>query len=306
MILVSGGTGAMGSRLVRKLVERGRKVRALTLPNDPLVSRLEGLDCEIFYADISNASSLKGAFDGIETVYHLAAIIIAYDPMLFEKINVNGTKNMVAGAMDAGVKHFIFVSSASAVYPSTNAYANSKHVCEKIIQEQNAMQYTIIRPTLAYEKDGGQEFMMFLEYLKKYPVVPFIGRGQAPKNPVHVDDLIQGFVAIEGNAKSFGKIYNFSGGEEIPIWDQAKLMLRHQGMKKLFIPIPVWLCKLLAMGMERLMERPPLTRYAIARIIQDANLDHSSATEDLGYHPIGFREGLQKCFPLNAHAERIA
>jgi nucleoside-diphosphate-sugar epimerase len=298
MILVSGGSGAMGSRLVRKLVEKGRKIRVLTLPNDPLVSRLSGLDCEIFYGDISDASSLKGAFDGVDTVYHLAAIIIAYDPSLFEKININGTRNMMQGSMAAGVKHFVLVSSASVIYSTTNEYARSKQVCEKMIQEQNAMQYTIIRPTLAYEKDGGQEFMMFLEYLKKYPVVPFIGMGQAPKNPVHVDDLIKGFVAVEGNPKAFGKIYNFSGGEEITIWDQAKLMLKHQGMKKFFVPIPVWLCRLLAMAMERLMKHPPLTQYAIARVVQDANLDHRSATEDLGYQPVGFREGLQKCFPL--------
>jgi NADH dehydrogenase len=290
----------MGSRLVRRLAEQGKKVRVLTLPNDPLVSRLAGLSCEIFYGDISDATSLKGAFDGIDTVFHLAAIIIAHDPKLFEKINTNGTRNMVDGAIAAGVKHFVLVSSAAVLYPATNDYARSKQACERIVKAQSAMQYTIVRPTLAYEKDGGQEFMMFLEYLKKYPIVPFIGRGRAPKNPVHVDDLIQGFVAIEDNPKAFGKTYNFSGGEEISIWEQAKLMLKHQGMNKPFLPIPVWLCKLLAMGMERLMTHPPLTKYAIARVVQDANLDHTAATEDLGYRPIGFRQGLQRCFPLQS------
>jgi NADH dehydrogenase len=86
-ILVSGGTGVMGSRLVHALVKSGWKVRVLTLPNDPLVSRLEGVDCDIFYGDIQDAHSLKGAFKGIDTVYHLAAIIIAQDPELFRKIN---------------------------------------------------------------------------------------------------------------------------------------------------------------------------------------------------------------------------
>jgi nucleoside-diphosphate-sugar epimerase len=306
MILVSGGSGAMGSRLVRRLVEKGKKIRVLTLPNDPLVTRLSGLNCEIFYGDISDASSLKGAFDGVETVYHLAAIIIAYDPSFFEKININGTRNMIQGSIAAGVKHFVLISSASVVYATTNEYARSKQVCERMIKEQKEMQYTIIRPTLAYEKDGGQEFMMFLEYLKKYPIVPFVGRGDAPKNPVHVDDLIKGFVAVEGNPKAFGKTYNFSGGEEITIWEQAKLMLKHQGMNKIFVPLPVWLCKLLAAVMERVMARPPLTQYAIARIVQDANLDHSSATEDLGYRPVGFREGLQKCFPIQSQVESHA
>jgi NADH dehydrogenase len=300
MILVSGGAGVMGSRLVRGLVESGWKVRALTLPNDPFVSRLEGVDCEIFYGDISDASSLSGAFDRVDTVYHLAAIIIAHDPRLFEKINVIGTKNMVEGAASAGAKHFILVSSASVVYPKTTPYSISKRECERIVKEQDSMNYTIVRPTLAYEENGGQEFMMFMDYLKKYPVVPFIGRGRSLKNPVHVDDLMHGFLALAGNEKSFGKTYNFSGGEEISTWDLAHLMLKHQGITKVFIPIPVPICKLLSMIMEKFMTRPSLTWNAIAGATQDANLDHSSATDDLGYNPIGIREGLQKCFPLEA------
>jgi len=298
MILISGGTGVMGSRLVRSLVEKGWRVRALTLPGDPLVSRLAGVDCEIVYADISDTRSLKGAFDDVETVYHLAAIIIAQDPSLFGKINVDGTKNMVEGALAAGVTHFIHVSSASVVYPITTPYSESKREAERIVKDQHGMYSTIVRPTLAYERDGGQEFLMFLDYLKKYPLVPFIGRGRARKNPVHVDDLIHGFVALAGNKKSYGKIYNFSGGEEISIWDLAHLMLRHQSVTKPFIPVPVGICKLLAAVMGKIMKHPPLTWNGIAGIIQDADLDHSSATSDLGYHPIGIREGLEKCYPL--------
>jgi NADH dehydrogenase len=297
MILVSGGTGVMGARLVRGLVESGWSVRALALPNDPFVSRLDGVNCEVCYGDISDPSSLQGIFDGIETVYHLAAIIISRDPKRFEDINVNGTRNMVEGSLAAHVNHFILVSSASVVYPVTTAYSISKRECEKIVQAQSGMHYTIIRPTLAYEEDGGQEFIMFMNYLKKYSIVPFIGRGQSLKRPVHVDDLVQGFLALAGNEKSFGKIYNFSGGEAIRIWDLAHLMLEQQGITKPFIPIPVPVCRLLAMIMEKTMKNPPLTWNAIVGITQDANLDHTSTTEDLGYQPIGIREGLQKSFP---------
>ncbi len=298
MILVSGGAGVMGSRLVKGLVEKGNKVRVLTLPNDPYVSRLEGVDCEIFYGDVSDASSLQGAFDGVKTVYHLAAIIIAHDPSLYEKINVQGTRNMLEGAIAVGAQHFILVSSASVEYPQTTAYSRSKRECERMVKAQDKIHWTIVRPTLAYNENGGQEFFMFLDYLKKYPIVPFIGRGKALKKPVHVDDLMRGFLAIPGNEKTYGKTYNFTGSEEITIWDLAKLMLKHQGISKPFVPIPVPVCKLLAKVMGVFMSRPPLTWQSIAGIIQDANLDHSSAVEDLGYNPIGVREGLQKCFPI--------
>jgi NADH dehydrogenase len=138
-----------------------------------------------------------------------------------------------------------------------------------------------------------------MDYLKKYPVVPFIGRGRAKKNPVFVDDLVEGMLAIANNPKAYRKIYNFSGGEEISMWDLALLMLEHQGLSKLFIPIPVPICRLLAFMMERTMKHPPLTGYGISRIVQDANLYNSSARRDLGYNPIGIDEGFQKCFSAN-------
>lgn len=298
-ILVSGGTGVMGSRLVKGLVAAGHKTRILTLPDDPFVSRLKDVDCEIVYGDISEKESLKGIFNNIDVVYHLAAIIIAYDHSLFEKINTNGTKNMVEGAVAAGVKHFIYISSASVVYPRATSYSLSKIECERIVREQSKIPYTIIRPTLVYDRNGGQEFMMFMEYLMKYPVVPFIGNGKSLKNPVDVDDLIKGMLAIPGNKICYGKIYNFSGGEEISIWELGKLMLKHKGESKFFIPIPVWLCKIFASVMKILMKRPPLTWNVIAGITQDGNLDHSSATRDIGYNPIGIQEGMKKYFPID-------
>jgi NADH dehydrogenase len=169
---------------------------------------------------------------------------------------------------------------------------------ERIVRSQNEMRYTIVRPTLVYERDGGQEFMMFMEYLKKYPVVPFVGKGQAKKNPVLTDDLIKGLLAIADNPKAYGKVYNLSGGEVVTIWELAHMMLNHQGLSKPFIPVPVWLCKLIAVVMEKTMKSPPLTRYAISRIEQDADLDNREAGKDLGYSPIGITEGLKRCYPL--------
>jgi NADH dehydrogenase len=237
-------------------------------------------------------------FEGVDTVFHLAAILIAYDPAAFERVNVGGTRNVLTAAGAAGAKHFILVSSASVVYPKTTAYSRSKRECERIVREQSAARWTIVRPTLAYNEHGGEEFRMFLDYLRKYPVVPFIGRGRALKNPVHVDDLMHGFLAVVNNPVAYGKTYNFSGGEDISIWDLAHLMLKHQRISKPFLPLPVPLCTSGARLLEGRMVRPPLTWNVIAGITQDANLDNSDARRDLGYAPIGIHEGLQRCFPL--------
>lgn len=294
MILVTGGAGVMGRRLVRGLLDRGDPVRVLDRPG----TTLDEPGAELRHGDVTDPASLEGVFDGVETVFHLAAVLIAHDPIVFQRVNVGGTRNVVDAAIRAGAKHCIFVSSASVVYPHTTPYSQSKRECERIVREQTAMQWTIIRPTLAYNERGGEEFRMFLDYLRKYPVVPFIGRGRALKNPVHVDDLMRGFLAVVGNPKAYGKTYNFSGGEDIPIWELAHLMLKHQGVSKPFVPIPVPVCKALAGVLARTMARPPLTWNVIAGVTQDANLDNSEARRDLGYAPIGVREGLQRSFPL--------
>jgi nucleoside-diphosphate-sugar epimerase len=294
MILVTGGAGVMGRRLVQGLRARGERVRVLDRPG----TRLDDPEVELRHGDVTDPASLEGLFTGVDTVFHLAAVLIANDPAVFERVNVGGTRNVLAAAAAAGAKHFIFVSSASVAYPRTTAYSRSKRECERMVREQTAMQWTIIRPTLAYNERGGEEFRMFLDYLRKYPVVPFIGRGRALKNPVHVDDLMRGFLAVVGNPVAYGKTYNFSGGEDISIWDLAHLMLRHQGISKPFLPIPVSLCTAAAKALEGRMARPPLTWNVIAGITQDANLDNSEARRDLGYAPIGVREGLQRCFPL--------
>lgn len=298
MILVTGGLGVMGATLVKGLLERGDKVRAIDVANHPHRDRLADTDAEIVLGDITKPETIAAAFDGVKTIYHLAAVLISSDASMFQKVNVEGTRNMIEGGKTCRAEHFIFVSSISVTYPHVTPYSLSKRACEKMVKEQDAMQWTIIRPSLAYNAYGGQEFMMFYDYLKKYPVVPFIGHGKALKNPVHVDDLMRGFLAVPGNEKSYGQTYAFCGGEEIAIWDMAKLMLKHAKQSKPFVPVPIVVCKALAGVLQLTMKNPPLTWNAIAGVSQDANPDCSQATADLDYDPIGFTAGMQQCFPL--------
>jgi len=235
----------------------------------------------------------------VDIVYHLAAVILSPDVSAYERINVGGTRCVLQASKDSGVEQFIHVSSASVVYPNTTPYSRSKIRCENMVRACKTMKYTIVRPTLVYDTDGGQEFLLFLKYLKMFPVVPFVGPGRAMKNPVHVDDIMNGLLDLAANQKAYDKEYNFSGGQEISIRDLAKLMLKHHGGEKPFVPIPVWLCKLAARIMDLFMDDPPFTLSAIAGLTQDANLDRSSAFFDLGYDPVGVDEGFRRCFPLH-------
>jgi nucleoside-diphosphate-sugar epimerase len=294
--LVTGGSGVMGSRLVRALVDRGWRVRALVLPRDPFRQRLAGVGCEIVEGDVQDPAALERACAGTNLVYHLAAVILSPDPTVFDRVNRGGTANVVAAAARAGAGHLVYVSSASVVYPRRTRYAESKLAGEDIVRREGAFAHTIVRPTLVYDEDGGQEFRLFLDYLRRFPVVPFVGPGTALKRPVFSGDVVDGLVRIAGNARAHGKTYNLSGGEAVAIGELARLMLSHHGLRKRFVNLPVPLCRVVAAAMGLFLDDPPLNHYTIAGMINDADLDPTEAIRDLGYRPLGVREGFARCF----------
>jgi nucleoside-diphosphate-sugar epimerase len=298
--LVTGGAGVMGARLVKRLLDLGWQVRVLVLPGDPLRGRVAALGAEIHEGDVSDAASLAGACAGVDTVYHLAAVIISHEPAVFQRINVAGTANVVAEASAARVEHLVYVSSASVVYPRLTPYAQSKLDAEAVVKAACGLAYTIVRPTLVYDTGGGQEIMMFLDYLRKFPVVPFIGSGGAVKRPVWAEDVVDGLVRIAGRRTAWGKTYNLSGAEPVSMLELAQLLLQHSDRPRPFLHLPVALCRALAWVSQRLVEGSPLTLSAIAGVINDADLDPSEAMRDLGYRPLGVREGFRRCFPRPA------
>lgn len=297
MILVTGGTGVMGSVLVRSLVEKGHAVRVFTLPDDPHTAKIKDCAADVRYGNIAHADDVAGICKGVSTVYHLAAVIIASDDSVYQQINVNGTQNIVNAAVAGRVAHFIHVSSASVVYPKSTPYSQSKQMGEEIIK-QSGLPYTIIRPTLVYDTKGGQEFDIFLNYLEKFPVVPFIGSGNVVKRPVFVGDIIQGLCLLCNNSKTYGKVYNFSGDEKITLYEFARLCLRLSKMpNKPIVKIPVWFCMLLSGILSLIIKNSPLRWPVIAGVTQDADLDPATAKEEIGYQPAKVSEKLPDCFP---------
>lgn len=115
MILVTGATGLVGSHLIRQLVQGGKPVRALYRNAAPLIEGAEGV--EWIKGDILDIVSLAEAMEGIQQVYHCAALV-SFDPKkrgLLFKTNIEGTANVVNAAVDAGVSKLLFVSSVAAL-----------------------------------------------------------------------------------------------------------------------------------------------------------------------------------------------
>jgi nucleoside-diphosphate-sugar epimerase/glycosyltransferase involved in cell wall biosynthesis len=297
LILITGGTGAMGSVLMERLMGLGYRVRALTLPGDANAARFAGRGVDVRYGDVADAGQCKEVCDGVHTVLHLAAIILTPDASLYTAVNAGGTRNMVQEAERSGASNFIHISSASVTYPRPTPYSISKRIAEESVRKSR-LSWTIVRPTLVYGKKGGQEFDLFMGYLKRFPIVPFIGRGEALKRPVYVDDVVDGLVTLATRMEGTGKVYNFSGGTAISIRDFARFCLILSGARhKPMLHLPLWLCHALAAILKWVMRDPPLKWSVIAGMTQDANLDPSGAMADLGYAPAGVETMLPRCFP---------
>lgn len=306
LVLVTGAGGEMGRRLVQRLIHDGWLVRGLILPGDPLRRQLEAWGCEVMEGDVRQPSTLGPAVSGVKTVVHCAAVILPRDPALLDAVNHRGTVHLAAAAAAARVRHFIYVSSASVTYPRLTPYGQSKRAAERAVRSETAFAHTIVRPTLVYDRTGGEEFMLFLRFLQRFPVVPFIGNGRARKSPVRAEDVVDGLVRMVGNPVTFGKTYNLSGGESISIEELGRLVLNLHGQTRLFVHVPVWMYRAVALVLGLAMDKPPLTQYGVTGFINHADLDCEDARRDLGYQPVGARKGLASCFAPQPSATSIS
>ena len=123
---------------------------------------------------------------------------------------------------------------------------------------------------------------MFRSYLERFPIVPFIGAGNAVKRPVWAGDIVDGLLRVAGNPKTYGKLYNFSGAEPITMLELSRLILEHRGKRRPFVRLPVPLCSALARVAPLFTARPPLTPSAIAGIAF-ATIAHRLECQ----HPLG-------------------
>jgi NADH dehydrogenase len=286
----------MGRRLAQALAGKGHRVRALCLPGDAAAAGLRAIPVETVSGDVTRPETLSAALQGVEVVFHLAAVLSSPGrPEVFQAVNAAGTGNLVQAAEAAGVGHFIYVSSVSVAYPRGNAYARSKLRGEEWVKGAR-LPFTIVRPTLAYEDGGAAEFMAFVAHLRRGPLAALPQGGRARKNPVHVEDLVAGFLALPGNPSAFGKTYVFSGGEALSLRDMARALLEHMGRPKPILGVPAWIC-LLGAGASWLFAKltgnaPAFTWQAYTGLIQDADLPPDAARADLGYAPRPFRAGI--------------
>ncbi|MBR4348098.1 MAG: NAD(P)H-binding protein [Fibrobacter sp.] len=282
-VLVTGGAGVVGRALCRELLKRGVCVRVLSLPGDSLVQSLPP-SVEVAYGNVADYESIRPAFDGVDCVFHLAAILLSNDADAFEKINAGGTRNVVSACQDAGVRRLLYVSSISVTYPELTPYGASKLAGEAAVKD-SGLEWTIVRPTLVIGDGGGVEFRMFADFVCKFPVYPMPGGGVSKKRPVRSVDLVKGIAAAGLTRDAVGKTYALAGPEVMTMAEMARRVLRQAGLRHWMVPLPWWLARMLAVFKNRIGGRRVSAEQALAGFLYDAVPGIENAEKDLDYHP---------------------
>lgn len=314
MIAVTGGAGAMGGRIVRLLRERGVPTRVLDLDLPGTRARVEASGAEFRPADVSDPGSLRGAFDGADAVLHLAALLLARgDHGRLEAVNAHGTANVVEAARRSGVGRFVHVSSISVIYVRQNPYSLSKREAERIVRD-SGLDWTILRPTLAWGDPLAAEYGAFRRVALALPVLPLPGGGVARKRPVHVDDLADAFATCLASPATSERILTLSGPETATLAEMALRIRaaskRHGGvgLDKLdrnprpavsearppvfhgfVLPIPAAPCGLAARAVESVCRAlgiaPPFDWQTYTGLVEDADPDNAEARGLFSWNP---------------------
>ena len=317
MDLVTGGTGFVGTHVVRALVARGGKVRALARPS----SRRENLadllkDVEIATGDLTDRGSLARAMKGVSTLYHVAADyrLWARDPRELYRANAGGTENVLAAAAEAGVSKVVYTSSVAALgltddgTPGTEAtpvvrekiighYKKSKYDAERVALDWAArsLPVVIVNPSTPIgERDikptpTGQMIVDFLN--RKMPA--YVDTGL---NLIDVRDVAAGHLAAAEKGKP-GQRY-ILGHRNLSLKEILEMLARLTGLSAPTVRLPHWIplsAAAFATGWARMTGKPP--RFSLESVRMSTHrmyFDGSRAVRELGLPQTPVEEPLQR------------
>jgi nucleoside-diphosphate-sugar epimerase len=313
-ILVTGGTGFTGGHLCQRLVGQGHHVRTLSRRGSA-VELLERLGVEIIPGDLCDPAAIAAAVQGVETVYHIAALYRQQkgDPRQFWQINTEAVEHLLAAAVHSGVQRFVHCSTVGVhghishppateetSYHPGDPYQKSKLAGELIAQRhmrEGQIGVTIFRPAAIY----GPRDLRFLKLFRAIQKQRFVmlGSGTVTYHLVYIEDLIDGIVACGTQEQAIGQIYILGGETYVPLNQLVAMIAEELQVPKPHMRIPLWPVYTLGYVCEVLCKpfgiEPPLYRRRIDFFKKSRAFDISKATQELGYRPkVSLKEGLHR------------
>lgn len=244
MILLTGGTGVVGSALLPLLLEAGHEVRCLV--RDPRRLGPARVRVQLSLSDLGDPRGLRHAVRGADTVIHLAAAIRDQPPRRVEEVTALGTHRLLRAAEAAGVRKFIFFSALGATDFQRTRFFRSKALAERRVAA-STIETTIIAPSIIY--DRSDDWVTWMRRLALLPVLPISGHGRAAYEPIWARDAAR---ATMGALDAPPGRYELVGPERLTYEQIARLIAAAAGRDRpsLHVPLPfvrsslIWLRRL--------------------------------------------------------------
>jgi dihydroflavonol-4-reductase len=313
MILVTGATGHIGNVLVRKLLENGEKVRALLWRGED-ATPLKGLAVETIEGDVLDPQSLKTAFEDVDKVFHLAGVISIMPgqiPLVW-RVNVEGTRNILAEAQRRRIRRLVYTSSIHAIHRAPHGrmidetlpfdpdnpygeYDRSKAAASLEVQKaaQADLDAVIVCPTGVigpYDFRRSEMGSVILDAALGR-TSPYV---DGAYDFVDVRDVADGLI-LAGEKGRTGETYILSG-QKISVRYLLETVREVGGRAFASIKIPFSLAEFAAKFTPYYYRwtkaKPRFTPYSLEVLHSNADISHAKASRDLGYHPRSLYETI--------------
>ncbi len=290
-VLMTGVTGHSGKYAIERLKQRkdalnGLTFRVLARSTSNVTPILEsGLPVEIVYGDIRDDAVRNKAMANVDTVLHI--------------VGIHDSIRVMESAAQAGVRRVILVHTTGIYSKYKSASSDYIAIDEKVTQiaQAHGILLTILRPTMIYGGVDDQNVITFIRMMDKFPVMPVVSGANFVLQPVHRRDLGYAYAdVLLAEAATAGKNYDLSGKEPITLRDMLICIARHLGKKEpvRFFSVPYFLAYAGAWGVYLLTIGKVDYREKVQRLVEPRAYPHDAATEDFGYAPMDFHQGVSQ------------
>ncbi|MBN2445095.1 MAG: NAD-dependent epimerase/dehydratase family protein [Phycisphaerae bacterium] len=319
MNLVTGATGLLGSHIVEQL-------RAANQPTRVLVRRgsdrswLDTQGVEYVEGDLNDVVALKRACEGVDAVYHSAAKVGDWGPWEeFQRITIDGTRNMLDAAVGAGVRRFVHISSISVFGYYTAPitvdetydvgfglykwafYSRSKIEAERIARQyhdEGKIEVTVIRPAWIYGPRDRATIARLYRMIKQGQA-KILGKGDNRLNVVYAGNVAEAAIKAAGMPEAAGEVFNCSNDGEITQQEYFDLLADAIGAPRVKRHAPYWIAYRAGHFLEILghifaWKKPPfITRYAVWLMGRRSYFSAEKARKMLGWQPtVTYQQGV--------------
>lgn len=316
-LLVTGATGFLGGRVVRRYLALGRSVTALGRNQDRL-DELAALGARVIARDLATPFT-KDEIAGlthIRTIVHAAALSAPFGRKKdFWDANINGTRHMVELAQKIDAKRFIHISTPAVYYrpadqvglheghelpQPVNHYAGTKRAAEELVLSRLGRGTVVLRPRGIYGHGDTALLPRLITAARSGPL-PLLRGGTAATDITHVEDVVDAIIAAERAGSSSARIFNISGGEPVNIHaliervcGQLSIPVRWRA-----VPTPIAMTAARAAELRSALtgwrREPRITRYSLGLLAYTQTLDIGRAERNLGWVPrVALDDGIEE------------